>query len=192
MDKKEVKIKNIIIRSCKKPEFMLCQDCWPDDKQTSLQMLIPWMEFRSIRSMLCCTETYLKKKLQSSLIFSIPSLQGSSLFVLFSVKLDLELSCSSGCPQIALHLVWTRHQCAPSLKWLHKSDHVSRVFILSFQISLGSQAFHYTGRAVWRLLYIWKQVNLSTLAVRRHRFTVKLQKCFVNHKTSTDFPPAWR
>ena len=38
---------------CKKSELVLCPVCRPDDKQTTFKMIVPWMEFRSIRALLC-------------------------------------------------------------------------------------------------------------------------------------------
>ena len=35
---------NIIMMPFEKPEFMLCQICWPDDKETTLKMVVLWME----------------------------------------------------------------------------------------------------------------------------------------------------
>lgn len=37
----------------KNPKFILGQVCPLDDKQTTLKMLVSWMEFGSIRAMLC-------------------------------------------------------------------------------------------------------------------------------------------
>ncbi len=42
----------IMILTCKKSEFTLCQVCPQDDTQTTFKMLVFWMEFRSIRA--CC------------------------------------------------------------------------------------------------------------------------------------------
>ena len=44
---------NILMLSCQKPLFVLCQVCQPDDEQTNFKMLVPWIEFWLFRAMLC-------------------------------------------------------------------------------------------------------------------------------------------
>lgn len=70
------RIANIIMSPCEKSEFTDRQVCRSDDELTTSQMLVPWMEFGSIRA-----EIYFRK-FPGSLTVSLTSLQDRSSFVL--------------------------------------------------------------------------------------------------------------